>query len=80
MGEQRTQRVPRAEQLERGLLGVPGFPIGRYRVEFRAESQNVFNHTQWDKPNTGFTNANFMTIRTLARSPRTVQVGARFVF
>ena len=29
------------------------FPIGRYRAEFRAESQNVFNHAQWGNPVTG---------------------------
>ena len=29
------------------------FPFGRYRVEFRAESQNVFNHAQWANPVTG---------------------------
>lgn len=31
-------------------------------------------------PYTSFTNPNFMRIRTLARAPRTVQLGARFVF
>ena len=55
-------------------------PFGHYRVEIRAESQNVFNHAQWGAPNTSFTDPNFMKIRTLARAPRTVQVGARFVF
>ena len=55
-------------------------PIGRYRVELRAESQNVFNHAQWGNPETGFTNPNFMRIRSLARAPRTVQLGARFTF
>ena len=29
---------------------------------------------------TSFTDPNFMRIRTLARAPRTVQLGARFVF
>jgi hypothetical protein len=55
-------------------------PFGHYRVEIRAESQNVFNHAQWGNPNTSFTDPNFMRIRTLARAPRTVQLGARFVF
>jgi outer membrane receptor protein involved in Fe transport len=55
-------------------------PFGHYKIEIRAESQNVFNHAQWGNPNTSFTNANFMRIRTLARAPRTVQLGARFVF
>jgi hypothetical protein len=55
-------------------------PFGHYRLELRVESQNVFNHAQWGNPETGFTNLNFMRIRTLARAPRTVQLGARFVF
>ena len=54
--------------------------MGRYRVEIRVESQNVLNHAQWGQPNTGFTDPNFMTNRSLARAPRTVQVGARFSF
>ena len=49
-------------------------------MEIRAESQNVFNHAQWGNPNTSFTDPNFLRIRTLARAPRTVQLGARFVF
>ncbi|HTV00746.1 MAG TPA: TonB-dependent receptor, partial [Luteitalea sp.] len=55
-------------------------PFGRYRVELRAESTNVFNHTQWGNPVTGLTDANFMRIRTLARNPRRIQIGARFAF
>ena len=55
-------------------------PFGRYRVELRAESTNVFNHTQWGNPVTGLTDANFMRIRSLARNPRRVQIGARFAF
>lgn len=56
------------------------FPIGRYRMEFRAESTNVFNHTQWGNPVTGLTDPNFMRIRSLARNPRRVQLGLRFAF
>jgi hypothetical protein len=56
------------------------FPVGRYRLEFRAESANVFNHAQWANPITGITDPNFMRIRTLARAPRTVQLGLRFQF
>jgi hypothetical protein len=56
-------------------------PFGsHYRAEIRVESQNVFNHAQWGNPDTGFTSANFMRIRTLDRAPRTVQVGVRFAF
>jgi hypothetical protein len=55
-------------------------PFGHYKVEIRAESANVFNHAQWGNPVTGFTDPNFMRIRTLARDPRTVRVGLRFAF
>jgi hypothetical protein len=54
--------------------------FGHYRMEIRAESQNVLNHAQFGNPVTGFTDPNFMRIRTLARAPRTVQLGVRFVF
>jgi hypothetical protein len=56
------------------------FPIGTRRLELRVESQNVLNHAQFGNPVTGFTNPNFMHIRSLARAPRTVQVGLRFAF
>lgn len=55
-------------------------PVRRYRLEFRAESQNVFNHIQWGNPVTGFTDPNFMRIRSQIRPPRTVQLGMRFTF
>ncbi len=71
-------RAPGNWNVDASLFRTISF--GQYRVEIRAESQNVFNHAQWGAPNTGFTNANFMTIRTLSRAPRTVQLGARFVF
>ncbi len=56
------------------------FPIGSRRLEVRAESQNVFNHAQWGNPVTGLTDPNFMRIRSLARAPRTIQLGVRFQF
>ncbi len=56
------------------------FPIGSRRIEVRAESSNVFNHAQFGNPVTGITDPNFMRIRSLARSPRTVQLGLRFQF
>jgi hypothetical protein len=62
-------------------------PIGHYHLELRVESQNVLNHPQWANPVTGFTDPNFMRIRSYAaggqgswREPRRVQLGVRFVF
>jgi outer membrane receptor protein involved in Fe transport len=56
------------------------FPIGNRRLELRAESANVFNHAQFGNPVTGILDPNFMRIRSLARAPRTVQLGIRFAF
>jgi len=55
-------------------------PFGHYRLEIRAESQNVLNHAQFGNPVTGFTDLNFMRIRSLARAPRTIQLGVRLAF
>ena len=70
-------RGPGQWNLDFGLFR--GFPFGRYRVEFRAQAQNVLNHTRWGTPNTDFTDPNFMTIRDVA-DPRRVQLGIRFQF
>jgi hypothetical protein len=61
------------------------FPVGRYRLEFRAEAANVLNHTQWGIPETGFTNVNFLRHVTSGQlsptyTPRRVQFGLRFAF
>ena len=71
-------RGPSNWNLDASLFRV--IPIGTRRLEFRVESQNVLNHAQWGNPVTGFTDPNFMRIRTLARPPRTVQLGIRFAF
>jgi outer membrane receptor protein involved in Fe transport len=57
-------------------------PFGRYHAEIRIESSNLFNHPQWGNPVTGFTDPNFMRIRSFdsIRAPRTVRVGLRFAF
>ena len=57
-------------------------PFGHYQLELRVESQNVLNHPQWANPVTGFTDPNFMRIRSYAgggqgswREPRTSAAG-----
>jgi hypothetical protein len=57
-------------------------PIGRYRVEFRAQASNVFNHTRWMNPNTGINSPTFMQFvaANAADAPRVVQLGLRFQF
>ncbi len=49
------------------------------RFEFRAETFNTFNHTQFSGPSTSVTAANFGQI-TGTFNPRTFQLGAKFLF
>ncbi len=71
-------RGPGNWNLDLSLFRV--IPIGQRRLELRIESQNALNHAQWGNPVTGFTDPNFMRIRSLTRPPRTVQLGIRFAF
>jgi len=70
-------RGPSVWNLDMGLFR--GFPVGRYRVEFRATASNVLNHSRWGTPNTDFTDPSFMTIRDVME-PRRVVLGLRFEF
>ena len=54
-------------------------PIGRYRVEFRAQASNVLNHSRWGNPNTSINSPTFMQIFNVD-APRVVQLGLRFQF
>jgi hypothetical protein len=54
-------------------------PIGRYRIELRAQASNVLNHSRWGNPNTNFNSPTFMQIFNVD-APRTVQLGLRFAF
>jgi hypothetical protein len=49
------------------------------RFQFRAESYNTFNHTEFNNVQTGFTNKNFGQV-TSTYDPRVLQFGAKFLF
>jgi hypothetical protein len=51
----------------------------RAKVEFRAESFNTFNHTQFTNPDTGVTDGNFGQISGV-NQPRIFQFGAKLLF
>ncbi len=57
-------------------------PIGRYRVEFRAQASNVLNHTRWLNPDTNQNSPTFMQFVSSGATdaPRIVQLGLRFQF
>ena len=57
-------------------------PIGRYRVEFRAQASNVLNHTRYLNPDTGINSPTFMQFVSAGSydAPRVIQLGLRFQF
>jgi len=52
----------------------------KVNVQLRCEAYNVLNHPTFAAPNTTATNGAFGTITAQANRPRTLQLGARFVF
>jgi hypothetical protein len=54
-------------------------PVGRYRVELRAQAANVLNHARWGNPVTNFNLPTFMQTFNVD-APRTIQLGLRFQF
>jgi len=82
-------RTPAVWNVDMGLFR--SFPVGRFRPELRIEATNVFNHTNWGRPNLTATNPLFMTFQPTAAHQfnttwgtgtreRTVQVGLRLEF
>jgi hypothetical protein len=82
-------RTPGVWNVDLGLFR--SFPVGRFRPEIRIEATNVFNHTNWGRPNLTFTDPHFLTFAPSAAHQfntiwgtgtreRTVQVGLRLEF
>jgi outer membrane receptor protein involved in Fe transport len=82
-------RSPGVWNVDLGLFR--SFQFGRYRTELRVEASNVFNHTNWARPNLTFTSPQFLTFAPSAAHQanptwgtgtreRTVQLGLRFEF
>ena len=74
----------------RNILNGPGaqfwvmslartFPMERFRLDFRAEVYSVFNHQNWNSPNTSVVDPNFGRIFG-KNGPRRFQFGARVEF
>jgi outer membrane receptor protein involved in Fe transport len=82
-------RSPGIWNLDLGIFR--SFQVGRMRPEIRIEANNVFNHTNWARPNLVFTSAQFMTFAPTAAHQanptwgtatreRTVTLGLRLEF
>jgi hypothetical protein len=73
-----TERGPGVNNLD--LAVFKNFELGgRMRLQFRLESFNAFNHTQFNGVSTNITSANFGVV-TSTRAARINQLGLKFIF
>jgi len=75
-------RVPGSKNVSMALFKE--FPLSSVRegmrMEFRAEAFNVFNHPQFDAPDTGLGDGSFGQITGLTNPMRELQLGLKFYF
>jgi hypothetical protein len=82
-------RSPSVWNMDLGIFRA--FPVGRFRPELRVQVTNLFNHTNWARPVTSFTDPRFMTFIPSAAhqfnnlwgtgtTERVVQLGLRLEF
>jgi hypothetical protein len=82
-------RSPSVWNVDLGIFR--SFPVGRMRPELRVQVTNLFNHTNWARPVTGFTDPRFMLFNPSAAHQanqdwgtgtveRQVQIGLRLEF
>jgi hypothetical protein len=73
---------PRQTNLDAAITRT--FPMSKWRegtaIVFRGEAFNVFNHTQFQDPDTELTSATFGRIRSTAVNARVVQLAVRVLF
>jgi hypothetical protein len=69
-----------AENVDLGLYKSFKVGFGLESILLRADVFNVLNHTTWGFPVNNIADANFGRILATAYTPRTFQVGARFIF
>jgi hypothetical protein len=53
--------------------------VGERQLQFRIDTFNVFNHTQFNNPSGSYTSGSFMKV-TGARAARIAQLGVKFIF
>jgi hypothetical protein len=82
-------RSPSVWNMDLGIFR--SFPVGRMRPELRVQITNLFNHTNWARPVTSFTDPRFMTFIPSAAhqfnnlwgtgtTERRIQIGLRLEF
>jgi len=64
------------------LALIKSFPIlsEKYKLQFRAEAYNTFNHPNFSLPNSNVNSPNFGIISTTSGDPRVLQFALRFDF
>jgi hypothetical protein len=73
-------RGPAIYTLDLGLHKGFSLGFGQSRLEVRIEGFNVLNKTNFGAPNGNRSSTDFGTIRSLATTPRQIQLGVRFSF
>lgn len=73
-------RGPAIWTMDIGLHKGFGLGIGQSRLEVRVEAFNVLNRTNFGAPNGNRSSTVFGTIRSLATTPRQIQLGLRVSF
>ena len=63
------------------LSAIKYFPIReRFKLQFRAEAFNAWNHPNFDNPNTSVTSSAFGTVTSVSPSPRQFQLALKLTF
>ena len=63
------------------LSAIKYFPIReRFKLQFRAEAFNAWNHPNFDNPNTSVTSSAFGTVTSVSPSPRQFQLALKVTF
>jgi hypothetical protein len=52
----------------------------RCKLQFRAESANIFNHPKFGSPNTSPSSTSFGKVTAIGQAPRTIQFGLKILF
>ena len=78
-GGRNTLRGPHRTNLDFSLFKIAQISE-RYRVQFRAEFFNAFNHPQFDLPNATIGSASAGVISSTVGSPRDIQLSLRLAF
>jgi hypothetical protein len=71
---------PPTKRFDLSLMKNVRFGEDKYRIQIRAEAFNVFNHTNFRSFSSTNVTSTLFGIVGAVRDPRTIQLGAKFIF